>query len=85
MKNLNTINEIITEANNVSELAYSLFGDKGSCVMGMQLLYKGVKVANQSVQGSISTELFFNEVMDRAVQKFGANYNDFVTVHGRMN
>lgn len=78
-------NTIILQANKVAIEAYSLFGDVGSCVMGMELLYKGTKVATQQVQGCISTEKFFNEVMDRAVESLEVDYSDFVTIDGRMD
>jgi predicted aldo/keto reductase-like oxidoreductase len=81
----NLTNQIITEANKVAEHAYMLFGDKGSCVLGMELLYNGTKIATQQVQGEISTCELFNEIMDRAVDKFNVDYSDFVTIHGIMD
>ncbi len=46
-------------------------GDKGTCVIGMRLIYKSVPVAEQIAQGSITNELYFDEVKGRLVEELG--------------
>lgn len=85
MNNSQNINGLITEANEMASMAYALFGDKGSCVMGMSLSYKGTPIAVQQVQGATSTQEFFNEIIDLGVEKYGMEEGCFITFHGRMD
>ena len=59
-------------------------GDKGSCVMGMKITFKGMTIAHQIAQGSLTNELFFNKVIEYFVE-LGYDCDDFRINYGRMD
>jgi len=60
-------------------------GDKGTCVMGMALRYNGATVATQIAQGSITNELYFDEVKSRLIAEKNYEESRFSIEWGRMD
>lgn len=60
-------------------------GDKGTCVMGMALHYNGATVATQIAQGSITNELYFDEVKSRLIAEKNYEESRFSIEWGRMD
>lgn len=60
-------------------------GDKGTCVMGMGLRYNGATIATQIAQGSITNELYFEEVKSRLIAEKNYEESRFSIEWGRMD
>jgi len=69
---------------NIAESIIDVHGDKGSCVMGMKLKFKGMVIAGQIAQGSLTNEYFFDAVID-GFEERGYNRYDFTIDYGRMD
>tara|TARA_R110000765_G_scaffold239936_1_gene342440 strand:+ start:476 stop:1030 length:555 start_codon:yes stop_codon:yes gene_type:complete len=75
------------QKDNISAIArgiIALYGDKGSCVMGMKLSYNGKQIADQICQGSLTNEKFFNQVIEHYVSE-GKDKEQFHIEHGMMD
>jgi len=59
--------------------------DEGTCVLGMKLIYKRRKIAEQIAQGSITNERFLIAVKDYLIAKFGFSPTHFTLDYGRMD
>jgi hypothetical protein len=68
----------------IGEAIVEQHGDKGSCVMGMKLLWKGMTCAYQIAQGSLTNEYFFNAVID-GFEERGFDRNDFTIDFGKLD
>lgn len=60
-------------------------GDKGTCVGGMKLKYNRYPIADQIAQGSITNELYFDEVKSRLVNELQYESTGFSIEWGWMD
>ena len=70
--------------NAIGRAMVDVHGDKGTSVMGMKLKYRGVEVARQIVQGSLTNDIFFMSVID-AFEERGYAREDFTIFNGYMD
>lgn len=70
--------------NAIGRAMVDVHGDKGTSVMGMKLKYRGVDVARQIVQGSVTNDIFFMSVID-AFEERGYAREDFTIFNGYMD
>lgn len=70
--------------NAIGRAMVDVHGDKGTSVMGMKLKFRGIQVARQIVQGSVTNEYFFMSVID-AFEERGYAREDFTIDNGRMD
>jgi len=61
-----------------------IYGDKGTCVMGMRLKWRGIAIASQIAQGSLTNEYFFDAVIDAFIER-GYAPDSFSIEYGRMD
>jgi hypothetical protein len=59
--------------------------DVGSCVLGMKLSYKKRLIVDQFAQGSVTNELYFDEVKKKLIEMLNFDSNSFVINYGRMD
>jgi len=64
---------------------YSRYGDIGTCVLGMRLIYKSVPIAEQIVQGNTTNYHYFEEVQKQLIEKLGYVADGFVIEDGHMD
>lgn len=68
----------------IAKATLDIHGDQGSCVMGMRLKWRGIAVAHQICQGSLTNEYFFQAVID-AYMEMGFDTDAFSIEYGRMD
>lgn len=68
----------------VAMMARHEAGDRGTCVMGMNLKWRGMTICRQLVQGSLSNEFIFDCIIDSWVHR-GMDRADFTIDYGRMD
>ena len=70
--------------NAIGRAMIDVHGDKGTCVMGMKLKFRGIEVVRQIVQGSVTNDYFFMSVID-AFEERGYAREDFKVFNGYMD
>jgi len=70
--------------NAIGRAMVDVHGDKGTSVMGMKLKFRGIEVARQIVQGSVTNDIFFMSVID-AFEERGYAREDFTIFNGYMD
>lgn len=68
----------------IGRACLEIHGDKGTCVMGMRLKWRGIAIASQIAQGSLTNEYFFQAVIDAYMVK-GYDPDNFSIDYGRMD
>jgi len=77
-----TFNDILAEAR---KKVMKEHGDKGSCVLGMKLLYNRYPIATQIAQGSLTCEYYFEEVKQQLIEKLDYLESGFSIEWGRID
>ena len=70
--------------NATASATLDVHGDKGTCVMGMKLKFRGIQVARQIAQGSVTNEYFFMACID-LFEELGYARCDFTISNGYMD